>query len=172
MSLALYAHPFSSYCQKALIALYENDIAFDYRDIGPDDQAAVAEWMQRWPIKRFPILVDGERTVLEATGIIEYLAVHHPGPVKLVPADADAAIEARMTDRLFDNYVMTPVQKIVGDSLRPETDRDPYGVAEAKTMLDTVYTWLDERMETRAWGAGADITLADCAAAPTMIYAD
>jgi glutathione S-transferase len=123
--MKLYAHPFSSYSQKALIALYENDIAFDYSVLGPDDPAAVEEWMKLWPVKRFPVLVDGERTVLEATSIIEYLAVHHSGPVKLVPEDPDAALEARMVDRLFDNYVMTPMQKIVGDALRPEDGRDP-----------------------------------------------
>ncbi|MFC7300370.1 glutathione S-transferase family protein [Cognatiluteimonas weifangensis] len=166
----LYAHPFSSYCQKALVALYENATAFDYRNL--EDPEAGAELTALWPLRRFPVLVDGERTVIEATCIIEYLDLHHPGPVKLIPADRDAALEVRMLDRFFDNYVSTPQQKVVADRLRPEADRDPYGVGEARALLETAYAWLDARMATRAWAAGPDFTLADCAAAPFLFYAD
>lgn len=166
----LYAHPFSSYCQKALVALYENATAFDYRNL--EDPEAGAELAALWPLRRFPVLVDGERTVIEATCIIEYLDLHHPGPVKLIPADRDAALEVRMLDRFFDNYVSTPQQKVVADRLRPEADRDPYGVGEARAMLETAYAWLDARMATREWAAGPDFTLADCAAAPFLFYAD
>ena len=166
----LYAHPFSSYSQKALIALYENDIAFDYRSL--EDPQANAELQALWPMKRFPVLVDGERTVIEATSIIEHLAVHHPGPVALIPEDPALAVEARMLDRFFDNYVSTPQQRFVFDRLRPEADRDPYGVEEARRMLETSYAWLEERMATREWAVESGFSLADCAAAPFLFYAD
>jgi glutathione S-transferase len=166
----LYAHPFSSYSQKALVALYENQIPFDYRNL--EDAQASAELAALWPMRRFPILVDGDRTVLEATCVIEYLDVHYPGPVKLIPEDRDAALEVRMLDRFFDLYVSTPQQKVVFDRLRPEADRDAYGVREARAMLDTAYAWLDQRMATREWAAGPAFTLADCAAAPFLFYAD
>jgi glutathione S-transferase len=125
-----------------------------------------------WPIRKFPILVEDGRTVLEATAIIEHLAARHPGPIALIPTDPDLAVEARMMDRVFDNYVMTPQGKFVWDVLRPEADRDPYGVNEARTMLETIYAWLDERMAARAWAVGDTFTLADCAAAPSLFYAD
>lgn len=166
----LYAHPFSSYSQKALIALYENGTAFDYRNL--EDPQAAAELAAFWPMRRFPILVDGERVVLEASCVIEYLALHYPGPVKLVPDDADAALEVRMLDRFFDNYISTPQQKFVFDRLRPEADRDPCGVDQARTMLDTAYAWLDQRMAGREWATGDAFTMADCGAAPFLFYAD
>src|SRR5580765_5721071 len=118
MSLELFAHPFSSYCQKALIALYENGIPFDRRMLGPDHPDNEAEFTTRWPLRRMPVLVDDGRTVMEASVIIEYLGLHHPGPVRLVPEDPRAALEARAMDRFFDNYVMTPMQKIVFDCIR------------------------------------------------------
>lgn len=166
----LYAHPFSSYSQKALIALYENQTPFDYRNL--EDAQANAELTALWPMRRFPILVDGERTVIEATCVIEYLDLHHPGPMRLIPTEPDVAVEVRMLDRFFDNYVSTPQQKVVLDRLRPEADRDPYGGREARAMLETAYAWLDPRMATREWAAGDAFTLADCAAAPFLFYAD
>jgi glutathione S-transferase len=166
----LYAHPFSSYSQKALIALYENQIAFDYRNL--EDVQASAELAALWPMRRFPVLVDGDRTVIEATSVIEYLHLHYPGQVKLIPDDGDTALEVRMLDRFFDNYISTPQQKVVLDRLRPEADRDPHGVKEARAMLETAYAWLDERMATREWAVGAAFTLADCGAAPFLFYAD
>jgi glutathione S-transferase len=170
MTIELFAHPFSSYCQKALIAFYENDIPFTYRML---EDAGVGEELEAlWPMKRFPILRENERVVLEATMVIEYLQVHHPGPVKLVPEDPDVAVEARMLDRFFDNYVMTPQGKFVFDALRPAESRDPYGVEEARKMLDISYAWLDERMQGRTWAVGENFTLADCAAAPSLFYAD
>lgn len=170
MTLTLYAHPFSSYCQKVLTALYENDLPFEYRML--DNEATHAELASLWPIRRFPVLVDGERTVIETTIIIEHLGLFHPGPVALVPADPRMALDARTMDRFFDLYVMTPMQKIVLDRLRPETDRDPYGVAEARRMLDTAYAWLDRAMAGREWAAGQAFSMADCAAAPSLFYAD
>lgn len=170
MTIELFAHPFSSYCQKALIAFYENDISFTYRML---EDAGVGEELEAlWPIKRFPILRENERVALEATILIEYLHVHHPGPVRLIPEDPELALQARMLDRFFDNYVMTPQGKFVFDALRPPEDRDPYGVGEARKMLDTSYAWLDERMQGRTWAVGEDFTLADCAAAPSLFYAD
>ena len=167
--MKLYAHPFSSYCQKVLIALYENALPFDYRNL--EDPQANAELAALWPLKRFPVLQDGKRTVLESSTIIEYLQCHHPGPQCLIPA-GDAGIKVRMLDRLFDSYVMTPMQKVVLDQLRPESERDSHGVAEAREILDSIYPWLDERLEGRRWIAGDAFTLADCSAAPSLFYAD
>src|SRR4030095_13756541 len=146
MPLQLYAHPFSSYCQKVLIALYENGIPFEFRLLTPEDQQAAAEHAALWPLKRMPVLVDDGRTVVEASVIVEHLGLHHPGPVRLLPADPRAALEVRMMDRFFDNYIMTPMQKIVGDSLRAHGQRDPYGVDEARRLFDTAYRWLDDTM--------------------------
>jgi glutathione S-transferase len=170
MSLEFFAHPFSSYCQKALIAFYENDVPFTYRML--EDPGVAEDFAALWPLKRFPILRADGRVVLEASVIIEYLQVHHPGPVKLIPDDPDLALEARMLDRVFDNYVMTPQGKFVYDSLRPADQRDALGVNEARTMLDTSYAWLDARMQGRTWAVGEIFTLADCAAAPSLFYAD
>jgi glutathione S-transferase len=170
MTLKLYAHPFSSYCQKVLMALYENDIAFDYRMLGNEETDAELESL--WPIKRFPVLVDNGRTVVEAVIIIEHLQLYHPGPVKLIPDDAKQALDVRMMDRFFDNYVMTPMQKIVFDKIRQELDRDPYGVAQARAMLDTAYGWLDGALAGREWATGDSFSAADCAAAPSLFYAD
>ena len=171
MGLQLFFHPFSSYSQKALIALHENGTPFTARVLSPDDPATGAEFAARWPIKRFPILVDGERTILEASTIIEYLEVAHPGPVRLIPPDPLAAIDVRMMDRVFDNYVSTPQQKLVYDALRAPEARDAQGVADARAALETAYAWLDARMADREWAAGA-FGLADCAAAPALFYAD
>ena len=167
--MKLYAHPFSSYSQKVLIALYENATPFAYRSL--EESSANVELASLWPLKRFPVLVDQGRTLLESTTIIEYLQVHHAGAVRLIP-DGDAGIEVRMLDRVFDNYVMTPMQKIVANQLRPEPDRDPYGVTEARVVLDRIYAWLDERLTDHTWIAGDTFTLADCAAAPSLFYAD
>ena len=167
--MILYAHPFSSYSQKVLIALYENATPFEYRSL--EEPSANAELVSLWPLKRFPVLVDQGRTILEATTIIEHLQIHYPSAVRLIP-DGDFGIEVRMLDRVFDNYVMTPMQKIVANQLRPEPDRDPYGVTEARGILDGIYAWLDERLADRTWIAGDTFTLADCAAAPSLFYAD
>ncbi|HEY5796805.1 MAG TPA: glutathione S-transferase family protein [Bosea sp. (in: a-proteobacteria)] len=172
MSLQLYAHPFSSYCQKVLVALYENETPFVYRVLGLDDPQAGEELAALWPLKRFPVLVDGAETVVESSVIIEHLALAHPGPVRLLPADAKAALATRMMDRFFDNYVMTPMQKIVFDHIREPKDRDPHGVAEARALLDAAYQWLDVRLAGREWACGDDFSLADCAAAPSLFYAD
>lgn len=172
MTLMLYAHPFSSYCQKVLTALYENGTPFELRKLSHDDPQVMAELAALWPIKRFPVLVDGSRTVMEASIIIEYVGLTHPGPVRLLPADPLAALEVRGMDRFFDNYISTPQQRIVHDRLRPEAERDPFGVAEARAMLDTAYGWLNDVMAEREWAAGDSFSLADCGAAPFLFYAD
>lgn len=172
MSLALFAHPFSSYCQKVLIALYENATPFEYRELAIGDQAAAAEWAALWPLKRMPVLVDRGRTVMEASIIIEHLGLQHPGPVRLLPADPAAALDVRLMDRCFDNYVMTPMQKLVFDCIREPAQRDPQGVTDARALLDASYTWLDGRLAGREWAAGDAFSLADCAAAPSLFYAD
>jgi glutathione S-transferase len=172
MTLDLYAHPFSSYCQKVLIAFYENGTPFRFRMLGPDDPQALAEWTSLWPLQRMPLLVDAGRPVMESTVIIEHLGLHHPGKVRLIPAEPEAALPVRMLDRFFDNYVSTPLQRIVFDSLRPKDIRDSHGVGEAKAVLDRAYAWLEATLSGREWAAGETFGLADCAAAPALFYAD
>jgi glutathione S-transferase len=172
MTLELYAHPFSSYCQKVLTALYENATPFTFRLLGPDDPVTFAEFAALWPIRRMPVLLDDGHAVMESSVIIEHLELRHAGPVRLIPADPQVALEVRLLDRFLDNYVMTPMQKIVGDHLRDEDERDPRGVADAHTLLATAYDWLDARLDGRTWAAGDDFTLADCAAGPSLFYAD
>lgn len=167
--MKLYAHPFSSYSQKVLIALYENAVAFEYRNL--EDAAATAEFATLSPLGRFPILVDQGRTILETSTVIEYVQFRFPGPTRLIP-HGEAAVEVRMLDRIFDNYVMSPVQKVVTDRLRPEASRDSHGVMEAQGILDRIYPWLDQQLAGRSWASGAAFTLADCAAAPSLFYAD
>jgi glutathione S-transferase len=172
MALTLYAHPFSSYCQKVLIALYENDIPFTMRVLDPSNPQVTAEWEALWPIKRMPVLVDADRPVMEASIIIEHLGLHHPGPVRLIPEDARAALPVRMMDRFFDNYISTPMQKLVFDSIRTAENRDRQGVAEAKAMLERAYGWLEGALAGREWAVGDAFSLADCSAAPALFYSD
>lgn len=165
--LQLYAHPFSSYSQKVLVALYANGTPFEYRNL--EDPGASAEWKALWPIGRFPVLVDDGRVVFEASAILEYLDAHHRGPLPLLHGDG---LDARMLDRFFDRYVMEPMQKIVLDHMREPGERDPRGVADAHAMLGRAYAWLDRHMARREWAAGDAFGLADCAAAPSLFYAD
>jgi len=170
MALTLYAHPFSSYCQKVLIPLYENETPFSLRVLA--DAEAAREFEALWPLKRMPILIDEGRTIMEATVIIEHLALHHAGPVRLLPDDPKSALDVRFMDRFFDNYVMAPMQRIVSDAMRTPDKRDAQTVAEARALLDTAYRWLDQRMANREWASGGEFSLADCAAAPALFYAD
>ena len=166
VSLVLWGHPFSSYCWKAAIALDETATPFDWRIVDGDSDA---EFRALWPLAKFPVLVDGEAVVAEASVIVEYLDLHH-GPVPLIPADRAAALDARFMDRVFDLHVQSPMQAIVGDAMRGK--RDPEGVERARAALDTAYAWLDARMAGREWAAGDAFGLADCAAAPALFYAD
>ena len=172
MKPQLFAHPFSSYCQKVLVALYENDTPFEWRLLSQDTPEVEGEWAALWPMKRMPLLKDGGETVVEATIIIEYLMLNHPGPMRLIPSDPKSALKTRFMDRFFDNYVMTPMQEIVFNQIRPEDDRDPYGVRQARTMLDMAYGFLDDAMAKTEWAAGDRFSLADCAACPSLFYAD
>ncbi|HST44632.1 MAG TPA: glutathione S-transferase family protein [Luteimonas sp.] len=169
--LVFYGHPFSSYCQKVLIALYENGHAFDYRVLEPEHAGVMAEWVALWPLKKMPVLVAAGRTVVETTIIIEHLHLHCRGPVALLPDDPVTALEVRFMDRFFDNHVMTPMQGPVFEALRAD-GRKETALAEAARALDTSYAWLDKRLDGRTWAAGDAFSLADCAAAPSLFYAD
>ncbi|MES2684695.1 MAG: glutathione S-transferase family protein [Pseudomonadota bacterium] len=171
MAMKLYAHPFSSYCQKVLIALYENATPFEFCQLGPGTEAA-AELAALWPLGKMPLLLDEGVAVKEASIIIEHLGLHHPGPVALVPADPQLGLEVRFLDRFFDNYVMTPMQKLVFDCIRAPAERDPAGVADAHRLLGTAYAWLEGHLQGRVWAAGEQFSLADAAAAPALFYAD
>jgi len=172
MALALYGHPFSSYTQKVLIALYENDLPFEFRSLGPDTPQHSAEWQRRWPLSKFPLLVDGERNVVETSIIIEHLQLRHPGPVRLLPADAADALETRFLDRFFDLHVMSPVQHAVGEALTGIAAKKEEGLAYAAGKLETAYAWLEGYLVDRTWATGRDFSMADCAAAPALFYAD
>jgi len=170
MPLTLYSHPFSSYCQKALIALWENEIPFTYRHL--EEPGAGEELAALWPIGRFPVLVDDGRTIVESSIIIEYLGLHHPGPVELLPRDPEAALEVRFMDRFFDQYVMTAMQGPVFEALRGDPARKDEALERARKALDTAYAWLETRLAGKTWAAGESFTMADCAAAPSLFYAD
>lgn len=172
MSLVLYGHPFSSYTQKVLIALYENQLAFEFRCISPDAPEHVADWMKRWPLRKFPLLLDGERQLAESSVIIEYLQLGHPGPVRLLPDEPMAALTVRFLDRCFDLHVMDAMQIAVDSALGRLPVPREQGLAIAGERLLRAYDWLETELRGREWAAGEAFTLADCAAAPALFYAD
>ena len=174
MTLKLYFHPLSSFCMKVLTALYENDTPFEPHIVDLMDPASNAAFKKLWPIGRFPVLRDEaqDRTVPESTVIIEYLASRFPSRTVLLPAEPALLREVRLRDRFFDLYLNVPMQKIVTDKLRPAGKNDPHGVEDARTLLATALRLTDEHMATRAWAAGDTFTMADCAAAPPLFYAD
>ena len=174
MSLVLHYHPLASFCHKALIALYENDVPFVPQLVDLGDPAQRAEFLRVWPIGKFPVLrdEDREKTIPESSIIIEYLQQHYPGKVKLIPEDADDARETRLLDRFFDLYVHEPMQKIVTDRLRPAGSDDPHGVEHARKVMRTAFDMLEKDMAHRTWAAGESFGLADCAAAPALFYAN
>ena len=174
MSLTLHMHPLASYCWKVLIALYENDTPFEARLVDLGDPAAAEAFKALWPTAKMPLLQDTARgrVVPETSIIIEYLQTAYPGPVRFIPDDADAALRVRLMDRLFDSYVMTPMQAIVGDRIRPDDAKDPYGVTNARLQLAMAYDLLEIELAGRTWAAGETFGLADCAAAPALFYAD
>lgn len=172
MVMHLFGHPFSSYTWKAQIAFYENDIPFEFRMIDPEHPDNSAELARRSAMGKFPLLVDGEASVFEATAIIEYLEALHPGRLKLIPTNPEAAVKARMMDRVFDNYVMNVTTLVVVDALHPDEHRDHHGVERALANLERIYAWLDAELAGRDWACGAEFTLADCAAGPSLFYAD
>ncbi|WP_322401702.1 glutathione S-transferase family protein [Massilia luteola] len=172
MSLALYGHPFSSYTQKVLVALYENDTPFEFRCLGPDTPQHAQEWLRRWPLRKFPLLVDGARNVVETSIVIEYLHLTHPGPVRLLPDDPLDALDVRFMDRFFDLHVMNMVQHAVNGALTGIAAKRADALATATEKLELAYAWLEEHLAGRVWATGEHFSLADCAAAPALFYAD
>ena len=171
MSLELYLHPLASYCWKVLIAFYENGTPFEPRIV---DDASRPGFEHILSLGKFPVLRDGarDRTIPESSIIIEYLAQHYPGPIKLLPDSPELALETRLADRFYDLYVHESMQKIVADKIRPAGKSDPYGVEQARARLATAYEMIDRNMEAKTWSVGDTFTMADCAAAPALYYAD
>lgn len=174
-TLTLYYHPLSSYCHKLLIAIDELGVAVDLQTINPGDPAERAAHIARWPTGKIPLLMDHGRPVPESSIMIEHLQQHHAAPGRrLIPDpadDPDAALDVRLWDRLFDQYVMTPMQALTADRLRPEAERDARGVAEAREALQSAYAFIDRHLQGRTWASGDNFSLADCAAAPALFYA-
>lgn len=174
MTLKLHYHPLSSFCQKVLIALYENETPFVPNVVDFQDDASRGAFLELWPVGRFPVITDEARDwmVPESSIIIEYLAQHYPGRVQLCPSDPDIARQVRMHDRFFDLYINVQMQKIITDRLRPEGKHDAFGVEQARSLLTTSLSLVDEHMKSRTWAMGDQFTMADCAAAPALFYAD
>lgn len=165
--LTLYGHPISSYTWKVLAALYENDTPFAFVTV---DQNTYADFIAKWPMGKFPILLDRGRMITETSVIVEYLDAYYPGRTRLAPKDFDTALEVRRWDRVFD-HLNTTMSKIVVDNIRPEGQRDPYGVEEAKRIIGGIYTVIETQLGDRAFIVGDALTLADCSAAPSLWYA-
>jgi len=174
MSLTLHFHPLASYCHKVLIALYENDTPFEANKVDLSSESERAALLKLWPIGKFPVLRDEARnqTIPESSVIIEYLDRHYPGTTRFLPSDADQALQTRLRDRFYDLYVHEPMQKIVGDRIRPQDKKDPHGVDEAQARLRTSYGMIDREMAARSFAMGEAFSLADCAAAPALFYAN
>ncbi|MGD0524944.1 MAG: glutathione S-transferase family protein [Polyangiaceae bacterium] len=174
MSLTLHYHPLSSFCWKALIGLYELEVAFEKHLVDLSDAEARAALTRLWPLTKFPVLHDHarDRVVPESSILLEYVDRASTGPRRLLPADPDRALECRLRDRLFDAYVHAPMQRLVADRLRPEGQRDALGVAQARAQIEVAYALLDEQARTGPWALGADFTLADCSAMPALFYAN
>ncbi|RWH74306.1 glutathione S-transferase family protein [Mesorhizobium sp.] len=174
MSLTFHFHPLASFCWKPLIAFYENDTRFNPVIVDLGDQASRAAFLKVSPTGKMPALRDDarERTVLESTIVIEYLAAHYPGPVALVPTDIDLALQVRQADRFYDFYVQAPMQKIVGDRLRPKKQTDPFGVEESRAQLRNAYDIIEKEMQEKIWAVGDTFTMADCSASPALFYAN
>jgi len=172
MTLTLYYHPLSSYCWKALVALYEAAVPFRAQLVDLGNTREREALCKLWPPGRFPVLHDGDLVVPESSILIEHLAQRHAAARSLVPVDPDAALRVRARDRLFDLDIHVPMQKIVGDRIRPVDQRDPFGVAAARRQLRTGYAVVEEILASNAWACGDTFTLADCAAAPALWYGD
>jgi len=173
MSLVIYGHPFSSYTQKVLIALYENNTQFEFRCVGdPNASQHTTDWLSRWSLRKFPVLVDGDRNIAETSIIIEYLQLAHAGPVRLLPEDSMVALDVRFLDRFFDLHVMNMMQIAVNGALTGDPVKRQEGLALATEKLELAYAWLEQHLTGKTWAAGADFTMADCAAAPSLFYAD
>lgn len=174
MTLRLYYHPLSSFCWKALIGFHEKGVAFEGQIVNFMDPEQDAAFRKLWPIRKFPVLKDeaDDRLVPESSIILEYIDQKFPSGTRLIPADPTRAREMRLRDRFFDLHVHMPMQKVVTDRLRPEGSHDPFGVDEAKNLIETSYGMLEQEMASRTWVMGEDFTMADCAAAPALFYAE
>lgn len=174
MALTLHYHPLASFCWKALIALYEKDMAFERVVVDFGDPDSVAAFRRIWPMMKMPVLVDETRgaTVAESTIVVDYLDTHYTGAQRLIPADPDRAWRVRFWDRFYDHYLHQPMQKIVLDRLRPQESRDAFGVAEAEAGIREAYAFAERDMQEKRWTVGEGFTLADCAAAPALFYAN
>jgi glutathione S-transferase len=171
-ALTLHYHPLSSYCHKVLIAIDVLGIAVDKQLLNLGDPDARASHIALWPTGKMPLLVDGLRPVPESSIMIEHLQRHHASPGRtLIPEAPDAALEVRLWDRLFDLYVMTPMQVLTADLLRSEGERDARGVAQARESLSSAYAFIDRHLAGRTWVAGDSFSMADCAAAPALFFA-
>jgi glutathione S-transferase len=172
MSLTLYYHPLSSFCWKTLIALYENETPFTAQSVDLGNEAERNALLKIWPIGKFPVLRDAakDRIIPESSIIIEYLDTEYPGRTRFIAADPKLALQTRLRDRFYDLYVHLPMQKVVGDRLRPADARDAHGVEEAKARIASCYGMLDKEMATKSWAMGEAFSLADCAAAPALFY--
>jgi len=173
MALTLYYHPLASFCHKVLMALYENETPFTGEIVNLGDKQASARFFALWPVGKMPVLRDEKlnRTIPETTIIIEYLDAHYPGARRLLPANEDERLDARLWDRFFDLYIQNPMQKIVADHMRPEGEHDLRGVAEARATLQTAYDVLERQVSSRTWAVSEHLSIADCAAAPALFYA-
>ena len=170
MSLELFGHPFSSYTQKVLIALFGDGTQFEYRLLESDHPDNFATLKQHSPFGQFPLLIDDGEAIFESTPIIEHLQACHPGPNCWIP-DGSPGRKVRFLDRFFDLYVMSSMQVPVANALRPQNASDGYGEARARERLNVAYDWLEANLGEE-WAAGDRFTLADCAAAPSLFYAD
>lgn len=171
MALTLHQHPLSSHCWKVLIALYERGTPFEARLVNLCDPAERAAYAALWPTAKIPLLVDGDRIVPETSLQIEYLDRRHPGAVRLLPDAFDAQLQVRLWDRLFDCYVMDPMQRYIAQLLRPEEQRDAVALQASIDGLGLAYELIEGRMGDHAWAAGDGFSMADCAAAPALFYA-
>jgi glutathione S-transferase len=170
MSLEFFGHPFSSYTQKVLIALWADETPFNYRMI--EDPANMEELKRHSPYGLFPLLIDDGRPVFESSTIIEHLHAHHRGSNDWIP-EGETGRRVRFLDRFFDLYVMGNMQRPVADTIRPEgANRDPFGVEKARGDLHKAYDWLEANLGDGPWAVGESFTMADCAAAPSLFYAD
>ncbi len=165
-----YGHPFSSYSWKGQIALYEKHVDFAYHIVEPGPERDALRAL--WPLAKFPVLVDETGTYIESSIIIEHVDRLAPGHGRLIPADPDAALQVRFMDRVFDNHVMNVMQQVVNEYIRPPEERDMTRLTPVYTALDTIYAWLEANLPNADWACGGDFTLADCAAAPSLFYAD
>jgi glutathione S-transferase len=171
MSLRVFGHPFSSYTQKVLIALYADETPFEYRILDQDHPDDFETLKRHSPFGQFPLLLDGEDGVFESTCIIEHLQACHPGRNRWIP-DGALGRRVRFLDRFFDLHVMSNMQVPVHDRLRPEGKQDEFGVRRARERLHIAYDWLEANLGEGPWAAGDSFSLADCAAAPSLFYAD